>query len=98
MLTLVVGVNGVGKTTSIAKLAKRHQRQGDRVMLAATGDRAEALEAQVARRRQQLPVQFALQRDRRDEFEWIAARRDEGGVQAADGAEGNNLGGGLKLA
>jgi fused signal recognition particle receptor len=45
MLTLVVGVNGVGKTTSIAKLAKRHQRQGDRVMLAA-GDtfRAAAIE------------------------------------------------------
>ena len=33
MLTLVVGVNGVGKTTSIAKLAKRHQQKGDRVML-----------------------------------------------------------------
>jgi fused signal recognition particle receptor len=45
MLTLVVGVNGVGKTTSIAKLARRHQRQGERVMLAA-GDtfRAAAIE------------------------------------------------------
>ena len=45
MLTLVVGVNGVGKTTSIAKIAKRHQQQGDRVMLAA-GDtfRAAAIE------------------------------------------------------
>ncbi len=45
MLTLVVGVNGVGKTTSIAKLAKRHQQQGERVMLAA-GDtfRAAAIE------------------------------------------------------
>ena len=45
MLTLVVGVNGVGKTTSIAKLAKRHQQQRDRVMLAA-GDtfRAAAIE------------------------------------------------------
>jgi fused signal recognition particle receptor len=45
MLTLVVGVNGVGKTTSIAKLVRRHQRQGDRVMLAA-GDtfRAAAIE------------------------------------------------------
>src|SRR6476469_3586944 len=45
MLTLVVGVNGVGKTTSIAKLARRYQRQGQRVMLAA-GDtfRAAAIE------------------------------------------------------
>jgi fused signal recognition particle receptor len=45
VLTLVVGVNGVGKTTSIAKLAKRSQQQGQRVMLAA-GDtfRAAAIE------------------------------------------------------
>ncbi|MEA2604161.1 MAG: fused signal recognition particle receptor [Acidobacteriota bacterium] len=45
MLTLVVGVNGVGKTTSIAKLAKRHLQKGERVMLAA-GDtfRAAAIE------------------------------------------------------
>jgi fused signal recognition particle receptor len=44
-LTLVVGVNGVGKTTSIAKLARLAQRQGQRVMLAA-GDtfRAAAIE------------------------------------------------------
>jgi fused signal recognition particle receptor len=32
---LVVGVNGSGKTTSIAKLAKYHQQRGDRVLLAA---------------------------------------------------------------
>jgi fused signal recognition particle receptor len=45
MLTLVVGVNGVGKTTSIAKIARRHQQLGERVMLAA-GDtfRAAAIE------------------------------------------------------
>jgi len=44
-LTLVVGVNGVGKTTSIAKLARLAQRQGQLVMLAA-GDtfRAAAIE------------------------------------------------------
>ncbi|MDT4331685.1 signal recognition particle-docking protein FtsY [Methylomonas sp. MV1] len=42
---LVVGVNGVGKTTSIGKLAKRLQQQGHSVMLAA-GDtfRAAAVE------------------------------------------------------
>src|SRR5436190_1741069 len=32
---LVVGVNGVGKTTSIAKLARRLQERGDSVLLAA---------------------------------------------------------------
>jgi fused signal recognition particle receptor len=44
-ITLVVGVNGVGKTTSIAKLARLAQRRGQRVMLAA-GDtfRAAAIE------------------------------------------------------
>jgi fused signal recognition particle receptor len=44
-LTLVVGVNGVGKTTSIAKLARLYQSQGQRVLLAA-GDtfRAAAIE------------------------------------------------------
>lgn len=34
-ITLVVGVNGAGKTTSIAKLARRSQLAGERVMLAA---------------------------------------------------------------
>jgi fused signal recognition particle receptor len=45
LLTLVVGVNGVGKTTSIAKLTRRAQQEGQRVMLAA-GDtfRAAAIE------------------------------------------------------
>jgi fused signal recognition particle receptor len=32
---LVVGVNGSGKTTSIAKLTRYHQRQGRKVLLAA---------------------------------------------------------------
>ena len=32
---LVVGVNGVGKTTTIAKLAHRYQKQGKKVMLVA---------------------------------------------------------------
>ena len=42
---LVVGVNGVGKTTTIGKLARRFQQQGKSVMLAA-GDtfRAAAVE------------------------------------------------------
>ncbi len=44
-LILFVGVNGVGKTTTIGKLAQRYQRQGKKVLLAA-GDtfRAAAIE------------------------------------------------------
>lgn len=34
-VTLVVGVNGVGKTTSIAKLAQRYKSEGHHVLLAA---------------------------------------------------------------
>lgn len=55
---LVVGVNGVGKTTTIGKLAKRLQMQGHRVMLAA-GDtfRAAAVEQlQTWGERNQIPV------------------------------------------
>lgn len=44
-VTLVVGVNGVGKTTSIAKLARRSKDQGERVLLAAADTfRAAAIE------------------------------------------------------
>lgn len=55
---LVVGVNGVGKTTTIGKLAKRFQREGKQVMLAA-GDtfRAAAVEQlQVWGERNKVPV------------------------------------------
>ena len=55
---LMVGVNGVGKTTTIGKLAKRLQREGKKVMLAA-GDtfRAAAVEQlQVWGERNHVPV------------------------------------------
>jgi len=55
---LVVGVNGVGKTTTIGKLAKRFQSEGKSVMLAA-GDtfRAAAIEQlQIWGARNQVPV------------------------------------------
>ncbi len=35
LINLIVGVNGVGKTTSIAKLAHMHKQMGKKVMLAA---------------------------------------------------------------
>ena len=44
-VTLVVGVNGVGKTTSIAKLAHRYQARGESVLLGAADTfRAAAIE------------------------------------------------------
>ena len=55
---LVVGVNGVGKTTTIGKLAKKFQQEGRKVMLAA-GDtfRAAAVEQlQVWGERNNVPV------------------------------------------
>jgi fused signal recognition particle receptor len=55
---LMVGVNGVGKTTTIGKLAKQYQQQGKRVMLAA-GDtfRAAAVEQlEVWGERNNIPV------------------------------------------
>ncbi|PTC02058.1 signal recognition particle-docking protein FtsY [Vibrio mediterranei] len=55
---LMVGVNGVGKTTTIGKLAKQYQAQGKKVMLAA-GDtfRAAAVEQlQVWGERNDVPV------------------------------------------
>lgn len=55
---LIVGVNGTGKTTTIAKLANLYQAQGKKVMLAA-GDtfRAAAVEQlQAWGERQQIPV------------------------------------------
>ncbi len=45
LVILVVGVNGVGKTTTIAKLAQRFRRQGQAVLLAAADTfRAAAIE------------------------------------------------------
>jgi len=57
-IILMVGVNGVGKTTTIGKLAKKYQEQGKSVMLAA-GDtfRAAAVEQlQVWGERNDIPV------------------------------------------
>jgi fused signal recognition particle receptor len=57
-IVLVVGVNGVGKTTTIAKLAQHYRRQGRSVLLAAADTfRAAAIEQlQVWGERVQVPV------------------------------------------
>ncbi len=39
---LIIGVNGVGKTTSIGKLANRYKKQGKRVLLCAADTFARA--------------------------------------------------------
>ena len=57
-VVLVIGVNGVGKTTSIAKLAHLYKQQGKRVMLAA-GDTFRAAAAEqlcVCAERADVPV------------------------------------------
>jgi len=61
-IILVVGVNGVGKTTSIAKLARREQEAGRRVVIAA-GDtfRAAAIE-QIALWGERLGVEVVRQK------------------------------------
>ncbi len=47
-ITLMVGVNGVGKTTSIAKLARLSQRRGESVILAAADTFRAAASEQLA--------------------------------------------------
>ncbi len=58
LVILVIGVNGVGKTTTIGKLASRFQRQGKRVLLAAgdTFRAAAVLQLEVWGRRVECPV------------------------------------------
>jgi fused signal recognition particle receptor len=81
-VTLVVGVNGVGKTTSIAKLARRAQAEGRSVLLAA-GDtfRAAAVE-QLALWGERLGVEVVQQKQGADPaavvFDALQAARARG--------------------
>ncbi|HEV8629741.1 MAG TPA: signal recognition particle-docking protein FtsY [Thermoanaerobaculia bacterium] len=81
-VTLVVGVNGVGKTTSIAKLGRLMQRRGRRVLLVA-GDtfRAAAVE-QLALWAQRLAVELIRQQQGSDPaavvFDGLQAARARG--------------------
>jgi fused signal recognition particle receptor len=60
---LVVGVNGVGKTTSIAKLAKHHGNQGKQVVLAAADTFRAAAVEQLQIWGDRLGVEVISQRD-----------------------------------
>lgn len=81
-IILVVGVNGVGKTTSIAKLARREQEAGRRVVIAA-GDtfRAAAID-QIALWGERLGIEVVRQKPGGDPaavvFDAIQAARARG--------------------
>ena len=81
-IILVVGVNGVGKTTSIAKLARREQESGRRVVIAA-GDtfRAAAID-QIALWGERLGIEVIRQKPGGDPaavvFDAIQAARARG--------------------
>ena len=57
-VVLIIGVNGVGKTTSIGKLASRYKKQGKRVLLCAadTFRAAAADQLQIWSERAQVPI------------------------------------------
>jgi len=63
---LVVGVNGVGKTTSIAKLAYKLQREGKRVVLAAADTFRAAAVEQLALWGERVGVEVVKGRDGAD--------------------------------
>jgi fused signal recognition particle receptor len=58
---LVVGVNGVGKTTSVAKMARRFQQQGKSVLLAAADTFRAAAVEQLQTWAQRLDIQVIAQ-------------------------------------
>lgn len=60
---IVIGVNGVGKTTSIAKLAHYHKRRGETVILAASDTFRAAAADQLAIWAQRLGVEIVRHRD-----------------------------------
>jgi fused signal recognition particle receptor len=84
VITLMVGVNGVGKTTSIAKLARLHQEEGKRVLLAAADTfRAAAIE-QLALWGERLEVEVVRQRFGADPAAVIFDALQAGRARAVD--------------
>jgi fused signal recognition particle receptor len=79
---LIVGVNGTGKTTTIAKLAARFQRRGERVLLAAADTFRAAAIDQLAVWAERLDVDLVRQQPGSDPaavvFDGIRAARARG--------------------
>ncbi len=84
-VTLVVGINGVGKTTSIAKLARRAQRRGERVLIAAADTFRAAAIDQLVVWGERLGVEVVRQRPGSDPaavvYDAIHAARARGAAQ-----------------
>lgn len=85
LVTLVVGVNGVGKTTSIAKLAWRARREGRSVILAAADTFRAAAAEQLATWADRLEVDVVRQGSGADPgavvYDALAAARARGADQ-----------------
>jgi len=81
-VTLVVGVNGTGKTTTVAKLAKRRQESGGRVVLAAADTLRAAAVDQLKVWGERVSAPVIHQREGADPaavvFDAIAAARSRG--------------------
>jgi fused signal recognition particle receptor len=81
-VTLVVGVNGVGKTTSIAKLGRLAQRRGRRVLLVAADTFRAAAVEQLALWAERLGVELIRQQQGADPaavvFDGLQAARARG--------------------
>ena len=79
---LMVGVNGVGKTTTIAKLAQWHKKQGRRVLLAAADTFRAAAVEQLALWAQRVEVEIVKQSQGADPaavaFDALAAAKARG--------------------
>ena len=65
-VVLVVGVNGVGKTTTIGKLAYRYKQQGKKVMIAAADTFRAAAQEQLAIWSERSDVQLITGKDGQD--------------------------------
>ena len=81
-MVLVLGVNGVGKTTTVAKLAHRLQKAGERVLLAAADTFRAGAQEQLRTWSERLGAEFVGGSDGADPasvaFDAVAAARARG--------------------
>lgn len=83
-VVLIIGVNGVGKTTSIGKLANRYKKQGKRVLLCAADTFRAAAADQLEIWADRAGVEIVRSREGR--------RSRRGAVRLAAGGEGEKCG------